>query len=435
MSAKKEDILARCIEDVKSGKASIEDCLRQHPRLSDELEPLLKLAVTIEPPPEVSPSSAFKLKARSRLISEMRAGQPVTKNLRVRYSLMNAPLFSQRRFKMAAIVIAIVLVVASAGGGTAYASQDALPGDILYPQKTFIEDARVFFAPSDQTESETHLQIADNRIDELARLPAERSRFVERLMESYQHHIQQGLDSAEKYINQGGNASGLLNRFQERMVYHHGELNASCNRLQVEARHVVRVALNASGEGLEKAERLMVSAHLENAVRHMAQVNEKARTGKIDEVSGSLHNYERELDSMIAAANRSEDVESLLEKCRERLRTAFDQVAENIPEEASAAIENARLRTMHGLERAIEASGSGEKPGKAWGEFKFEWGTFMNQSPGNVTPGSAEWQNQWQEFMHQWRGNITESSEWQYAWEEHKKGQRDTGKNSSPAQR
>lgn len=442
MSANKEDILAWCIEDVKSGRAGIEDCMRQYPRLGDELEPLLKLAVAIEPPLEVSPSSAFKSKARSRLIAEMHIRQPVTKNLRVRYSLMNAPLFSQRRFKMAAIIIAIVLIVASTGGGTAYASQDALPGDILYPEKTFIESSRLFFASSDQTESETHLQIADNRIDELARLPADRSRFVERLMESYENHIQQGLNSAEKYIRQGGNASGLLNRFQERMVYHQGELNASCNRLQVEARHIVRVALNASGEGLENANRLMVSAHLENAVRHMAQVNEKARTGKIDEVSGLLHNYERELDLMITAANQTEDAVALLEGSRERLRIAFDQIPETIPEEASDAIENARLRTMHGLDKAIESSGSGKKLGKTWEEFKFEWGAFMNQSRGEVEPGSVEWQNAWQnfeleweQFMYQWQGNTSGPAEWQYAWEEHNKGQHDSGKNSSPAQR
>ena len=441
MSTKKEDILAQCIEDVKSGRSSVEDCLRRYPRLRDELEPLLRIAVTIKPPPEVGPSAAFKSKARARLLTEIRAQQPVTKNLRVRYSLMTAPLFSERRFKMAAIVIAVVLIVASTGGGTAYASQDALPGDILYPEKTFIEDARLFFAFSDQTESETHLQIADNRIDELARLPADRSRFVERLMESYQNHLQQGLDSAEKYINQGGNASRLLNRFRERIAYHQNDLNASCSRLQVEARHAVQHALNTSGQGMEKANRLVVSAHLENAVRQMAQVAERTHEGKTGEVSGLLNSYERELDSMIVAANRTEDAEALLEQARERLRIAFDQVPETIPDEASDSIENARLRTMHGLEKAIEAAGSGKKLGETWEEFEFEWGVFMNQSQGEVEPGSAEWQNAWQEFereweefMYQWQGNTTGPAEWQHAWEEHQQGQHDSGKNSSPAQ-
>jgi len=96
---------------------------------------------------------------------------------------------------------------------------------------------------------------------------------------------------------------------------------------------------------------------------------------------------------------------------------------------------------MHGLDKAIESSGSGKKLEETWDEFMFEWGAFMNQSQGEVEPGSAEWQNAWQnfeleweQFMYQWQGNTSGPAEWQYAWEEHNKGQHDSGKNSSPAQ-
>ena len=395
---KKEEILAQCIADVKAGRASVEDCLAKYPRLRSELEPLLKIALAIEPPPDISPSSAFKARARARLLAQIHAEQPVTKERWLRYSLMRDPFTRERRFKMAAIILAIVLAIAATGGGTAYASQDALPGDILYPEKTLIEDARLFFAFSDETKAETYLQIADTRIEELSRLPEDRSRFVERLMERYRYNLERGLDFAEQRIEQGGNASGLLARFQERLTYHYEVLQIVCNQVQVEARHAVEYAINASMQGLERACRLMARAHLENAARRMNQVSEMAQAGRMDEVAELLEDYDEDLASFMEAAGETEDVEALLEHARERLLLVFDQVLATVPDQASSAIQNARLRTMKGFDEASEAVGRGEGLRDAWEEFELDWEEFLPQWQGELEPGSEEWQHAWEEF-------------------------------------
>lgn len=410
MATKKEEILAQCIEDVKAGSASVEDCLAKYPRWRSELEPLLRIALAIEPPPEVSPSPAFKARARARLLAQIHAQQPVTKERWLRYLLLKDLFTRERRFKMAAIVIAIVLAVASIGGGTAYASQDALPGDILYPEKTFIEDARLFFAFSDETKAATHLQIADTRIEELSRLPEGRSGFVERLVERYRYHLERGLDFTEHQIEQGGNASGLLNRFQERVTYHQGVLQVVCNQVRIEARHAVEYAINVSIQGLERANRLMARTHLENAARRINQVSGMAQAGNIDEVIALLGEYDEDLASFMEAASDTDDIEALMEQARERLRIAFDQVPTAIPDEAIRAIENTRLRTMQGFDETIEAVGRGECLRDTWEEFELDWDEFMPQWEGEMEPGSEEWQHAWQEFRterHRFRLELT----------------------------
>ena len=207
---------------------------------------------------------------------------------------------------MAAIVIAIVLAVAVAGGGTAYASQDALPGDILYPEKTFIEDARLFFAFSDETKAATHLQIADTRIEELSRLPEERIQFAEGLVEEHGNNLERGLDLVEQQIEQGGNASGLLARFQERLAHHQEVLQTVYEQVPEEAKPAIQHAINVSGQGLERASEMVPLAYLENAAQRLARVSEMAQSGKMGEVTELLGEYDEDLASFVEAASETD---------------------------------------------------------------------------------------------------------------------------------
>ena len=59
-----EDILVQCIDDIKAGRSSIEDCLDRYPSMREQLEPLLRIAFEIREPPDVRPSPSFKVKAR-----------------------------------------------------------------------------------------------------------------------------------------------------------------------------------------------------------------------------------------------------------------------------------------------------------------------------------------------------------------------------------
>ena len=135
MLKKIEDILAQCIEDVKAGRSSIEDCLGRYPSVSKELEPLLRIALGIQEPPAIKPSPAFKVRARVQLMEQIHAKKAVTRWPWFRYSGQVKPTLYKRRFNVVAIIVAVVLAVSALGGVTAYASQDSLPGEVLYPVK------------------------------------------------------------------------------------------------------------------------------------------------------------------------------------------------------------------------------------------------------------------------------------------------------------
>jgi hypothetical protein len=79
MLKKFEDILVQCIEDIKAGRSSIEDCLDKYASLREQLEPLLRIALAIREPPDVKPSPAFKIKARVWLMDRIHESRTVTK--------------------------------------------------------------------------------------------------------------------------------------------------------------------------------------------------------------------------------------------------------------------------------------------------------------------------------------------------------------------
>jgi len=111
-----EDILVQCIEDIKAGRASIEDCLDKYPSMREQLEPLLRVAFEIREPPDVKPSPSFKVKARVWLMDQIHGGQAVTKWPWSRYDSQVKPIPYIRRFSMARVIVAAVAIIVVALG-------------------------------------------------------------------------------------------------------------------------------------------------------------------------------------------------------------------------------------------------------------------------------------------------------------------------------
>ena len=68
------------------------------------------------------------------------------------------------------MAIAVVLLLFVAGGSTVAASNDSLPGDLLYPVKTGVEQVRMWFATTDTGKARLHAQFANRRIEEIIRI-------------------------------------------------------------------------------------------------------------------------------------------------------------------------------------------------------------------------------------------------------------------------
>ncbi|MBC8511469.1 MAG: hypothetical protein H8D32_00620 [Dehalococcoidia bacterium] len=164
---KKEDIIANCIDEIQAGKCTLEDCLARYPSLSDELRPLLKIAMGIQPE-AATPSPQFRQRARIRLLQAMQA--PAANRGRAGLDIFGwlKPPAPGRRLSYALIVATVVWALIVAGGTTVHASQDSLPDDTLYPVKTAVENLRLAVARTPEARASLHLELAERRVQEVA---------------------------------------------------------------------------------------------------------------------------------------------------------------------------------------------------------------------------------------------------------------------------
>ncbi len=65
-----QQALDRCLEDIRSGSATVDDCLRRYPEFAGELRPLLRMAARLEAANDVRPSKAFKARLRQQLTAD-----------------------------------------------------------------------------------------------------------------------------------------------------------------------------------------------------------------------------------------------------------------------------------------------------------------------------------------------------------------------------
>lgn len=155
-------ILDECLAAVQQGE-TVEACLARYPRHAARLKPLLALAGRVRRTPRMQPRpwaqstawNAVRLRAAD-LRSGKRRGAPI----HVSFGWL----------KPVAVAFSLVLAIGATGGATAFASQDALPNETLYPVKLFTEDVRVWVTFDDSSRADLLLDQSDERMHEIATL-------------------------------------------------------------------------------------------------------------------------------------------------------------------------------------------------------------------------------------------------------------------------
>ncbi|MFH1031223.1 MAG: DUF5667 domain-containing protein [Chloroflexota bacterium] len=155
---RKEEILASCIDEVLSGRSTVEQCLARYPQLRNELKPLLEVALSIQPP-KVTPSPEFRNRLRNHLLDVMEPA--VRKEMPHRWSV---PALS---FRAVAIALLAFIILATGGTGV-YAAQSSLPGETLYPVKIGTEKLQMAATVNPEDKAYLHLKLAQRRVEEVA---------------------------------------------------------------------------------------------------------------------------------------------------------------------------------------------------------------------------------------------------------------------------
>jgi len=161
----KQRQLDHCLQGIESGEIEFSDCAAQFPEIADDLRIAILLSEAARLPVTSQTQRMVKAKVMQNLPDR---DVPVTQSRGIRYTGQNV----RRRMAMSWIIIVTTLISLISGGGVVYASGNALPGDVLYPVKTWVEEARLAVA-SDETDAGLHFQFAETRLAEIAALMEE----------------------------------------------------------------------------------------------------------------------------------------------------------------------------------------------------------------------------------------------------------------------
>ena len=149
------DILDECLERLFSKGETLEQCLASYPGQATELRPLLETALAAKQASAIEPRSEFKARARYEFRSALQ-GMEAKRGL----SFLEW-------WPRWATVVAIVLVLLLAGGGTVTAASGSMPNGFLYPVKIASEQVRLTLTPSKLGKAELYANLADKRVSEI----------------------------------------------------------------------------------------------------------------------------------------------------------------------------------------------------------------------------------------------------------------------------
>jgi len=369
--SKFEDILAECIDDIKAGRVSIEDCLGRYPSVRGQLEPLLRVALEIREPQDVKPSPSFKMKARVRLMDQIHSrpagiGWPWR-----RYNIQMKPFAYVKRFgmSMAGVILAIVLAVFGLGAGTAYASQASLPGDTLYPIKLATEQAGMMLVGDDVARAERALSFANKRVREMEALAGKgRSQDLKLAVEEYGYAVNLTLVEIEQAGNRGLATEKITALVAEATARHLLMLDEVWDMVPDQAKTAIAQAGNISETGRESALAALakndtVGATEMNIGAMEGRLNRiRARVGDVAAVETALQQFEvmSEFGEEISQIAREvglniTEVEELVARATSMHLEVLAQVYDDVPEQAQLAIESVMSRMMVRHQRRVQA--------------------------------------------------------------------------------
>jgi len=249
-NVKKEKMLANCIEEIESGKSTLEDCITRYPEIGVELRSLLEIASSIKPE-AVTVSSEFKQRARLHLEREMRPAPTKVPDRSWGWPVL-APV------RILVVVLVAVWVLIAAGGGTVYAAQGSLPGDALYPVKTGVENLQLSLTFGTVAKANLHLELAQKRIDEVTREVNLNRDINPQAIEA----VQQQFDSALKELSKSPDA--------EKTSQTLSRISAVSLNKQLELENVVA---HASSDNQRVVQQIIDETHSGNTIAQVAYSN------------------------------------------------------------------------------------------------------------------------------------------------------------------
>ena len=157
MKRKFDDVLNECIDRLSRGD-TIEGCLGDYPGEAEELKSLLQIAqATRDLASEIGPRSEFQAQVLYNLFRR------ASESGRRRPAWLTLPSLA----KPVVLGAAVLLLVLGGAAGTTAAAGDSVPGEALYPVKTWKERILLMIPRSDISEVRFEASLAQTRNTEM----------------------------------------------------------------------------------------------------------------------------------------------------------------------------------------------------------------------------------------------------------------------------
>jgi hypothetical protein len=262
-----ERSLDECLTSIIDHGESVEACLRQHEGEKGELEPLLRLAVTLQSASRVSAPPDFHQAASARM-QNMIAAHPRREPAPAQPTSVLS-WFTQlwhTQVSMPAVLAVLVISALMLFTGAAYASSASLPGDSLYNFKLWLEDTQVSFALSQQQAIQYHMEFANRRLTEAAILTqGNRTQDISRSLDEYREQLDSSLDLlVNTQVIPSSEKQAIATELQQELEQH----EANLKNLQ---------------ENTEPAISAQIATAIENVNAGLVQVSQLLSGGKLPE--------------------------------------------------------------------------------------------------------------------------------------------------------
>lgn len=242
---KAAQVLDECLRGIESGQVTVEDCLRLHPEFGDSLGPLLTLAVqTQQGLAPAAPSAVVRDQTEARLLNRLH---------KVTASGLRTPPPSirrawSRRPAIALASLSLILSLLVLTTGVAYASTEALPGDLLYPVKQGLEQARLAISTTPEGDTALLVGFADERLAEAEALAAAgRLADLESALQGYESEITALVSRTEEISTEA--STGFLEYLESRLSHHLEVLARVRTRVPASAQQAIGNAIERAGQG------------------------------------------------------------------------------------------------------------------------------------------------------------------------------------------
>lgn len=291
---------------------------------------------------------------RSRL-KEYMSFHPVRETVTYRPAMRRSPFITN--LMRAGVMVPLILgLVILSGGGIAYASQDALPGETLYPVKTLTEDVRSALTTDPVSKARLEISFAERRIAELQKLLEEKGvepRGLEIAEARLQKNLARAADMVKISARSGKNGEfaaeiiDKLNRQRSSVRDMFAKSNKGFRAKQKELHSKLLEALSA--EDVELRETLQAELDEIKAMKAGIKKHQNSFLGLMDkERSRLLYELEegdRQLEEVRVSSEEAEETkqeaQEVWEEIEDKLETAEKALdvadeAEDIEDAASA---------------------------------------------------------------------------------------------------